>query len=108
MSSFPGPQKNKMDAFIYHLYEGHQDKKLSKQDILHQVEAAPFAADTQVFFEELPDRSYNEDELIKQLNDIITRRGRAHAIGGTLQKLNSIPPDWQQAYNDYFGPEHHH
>lgn len=52
----------------------------------------------QVFFEELPEGSYDQDSLIKELNRIIEQRGRAHAIGGLLEKREQIPEEWEKAY----------
>lgn len=97
-SSFPGPQKNKMEFFIAKIYRGDSRKTLSKQDIMSKVRPFPFASDVQIFFEELPNGDYTEKQLIDKLNDIITSRGRADAIGGTLTELQQIPPDWEQAY----------
>lgn len=100
--SFPGPQKNKMEFFIYRLYQGNPKQELSKQGIMAKVRPFPFSPDVQVFFEELPDRSFDEDQLIKELNRIITKRGRADAIGGTLHRLDHIPPEWEQAWREYY------
>lgn len=96
--SFPGPQKDKIEYFVYELYKGNSGKKISKQDIMPKVQKWHFAPDTQVFFEELPDQSFDEQGLINALNHVITSRGRAQAIGGTIQKVTNVPPDWQQAH----------
>jgi hypothetical protein len=103
MANFPGPEKNKMEAFIYHLYEGKEGTRLSKQEIVSRAYAGHLATDVQVFFEEIPDGNYTEDRLIEALNHVITRRGREHAIGGTLKRLHSIPPNWQDAYQQTYG-----
>ena len=101
-SSFPGPQKNKMEFFIAKIYGGNKNNKLSKQEIMDKVRPFQFAPDVQVFFEGLPGGQYTEQQLIDKLNAIITSRGRAHAIGGTLQRLNQIPPEWETAYQDIY------
>lgn len=98
MASFPGPQKTKIETFIYHLYEGKKGQKLSKNEIMPRVQRFEFAPDVQVFFEQLPEGSYDQDSLIHELNRIIESRGRAPAIGGLIEKREQIPPDWEEAY----------
>ena len=75
-----------------------------KQQIMSQVQTFPSASDVQVFFEELPEGSYDQHELVNQLNQIITRRGRAQAIGGILDlhTVQHIPPNWEQAYHERY------
>ncbi len=102
MSDFPGPQKNKIEFFVHHLYEGKGGKKLSKEEIRQAASRFQFAPDVEVFFKEIPEGSYSEDELIDQLNRVITSRGREQAIGGTLHKLTHVPPEWQHAYEQYY------
>ncbi len=100
MGSFPGPQKNKIETFIYHLYEGKEGRKLSKSEIIPKVQNFMFAADEEIFFKELPEGSYDEDSLIRELNRIIQQRGRVHAIGGLLEKRRQIPEEWERAYRE--------
>ncbi len=91
-----------MEFFIHRLYQDRPNHKLSKQQIMPQVQAFPFASDVQVFFEELPNGSYDQHELVNQLNQIITRRGRAQAIEGTLDlhTVQHTPPAWGQVYHE--------
>ena len=101
MPSFPGSQKNKIEFFIHRLYQGHEGEKLSKSEIMPKVQAFPFAPDEQVFFEELPDRSYSQKELVKALNDIMQRRGRVQAMGGLLdiRNVEHPPAEWEEAFH---------
>jgi hypothetical protein len=100
--SFPGPQKNKMEFFIHRLYDGRHGQQLTKDTLMPKVEAFAFAPDVQVFFEELPDGSYDEPGLVRALNTVITRRGRADAIGGTLAVLDTVPQGWEEAYQEEY------
>jgi hypothetical protein len=77
-------QKDKIQSFIDNLYQ-KENKKISKEDILSQVQKAKFAADVVVFFKELPDQEYDENSLINALNNVIHERGREDAIGGLLR-----------------------
>ncbi len=104
MAGFPS-QKAKMETFVYYLYEGKKGKKLSKQETLSRVSGFKFAPDEEVFFKELPEGSYDEDSLIQALNRVIQSRGRAHAIGGMLEKRTQIPQEWQTAYHQMLRAE---
>ena len=99
MPAFPN-QKTKMETFIHFLYEGRKGRKLSKQEILPKVYDFKFAADEEIFFKELPEGSYDEESLIRELNRIIESRGRASAIGGLLEKREHIPEQWERAYKE--------
>jgi len=79
-------QKDKIDSFVSNIFQQNKGKKLSKQNILSMAESASFAADIVIFFKDLPDKSYDEDSLIDELNNIIHSRGRESAIGGLLRK----------------------
>lgn len=95
-----------MEAFVYHLFKDEHKDRVSKQNLMPQVRQTKFVPDVEIFFKELPDRTYTEDDLINELNTIIQQRGRADAIGGTLERIDSIPPDWQHSYQEYFGQLH--
>lgn len=77
--------KERISSFIQQLYGGNKDRKLSKQDIVSKASSETFSADVEIFFKALPEKSYDEDNLIENLNAIITQRNRVDAVGGKIE-----------------------
>lgn len=78
-------EKDKISDFIQQLYGENKKMKLSKQDIVSQMSSAVFPADVEVFFKELPEQAYDENNLVNNLNSIIERRKRVESVGGKIE-----------------------
>jgi hypothetical protein len=79
-------EKDRISSFIHQLYGEKSEKQIAKKDIISRASSQVFPADVEIFFKELPEQSYDETKLIDNLNSIISRRDRANAIGGLLER----------------------
>jgi hypothetical protein len=91
----PGPQKNKMELFVHRIYREEGHEQLDKGEVVKRAQRFEFAPDVEVFFKEIPERSYDEAGLIDELNRTVEKQGREKAIGGKLQKREEIPDEWR-------------
>lgn len=105
--SFPGPQKEMVEKFIFRLFEERRGGTATKEDILVRAEPFALAPDVLVFFEALPERPLREDELIAELNSIIERFGRTNEFGGLLEKIDHTPEGRKEAYRPLYESRKH-
>lgn len=73
-----------MQSFIDGIYPG-QIEPIPRDEIVVKARQAGLAEDIQAFIEDLPGRSYTRQALVKELNDIIERHGKASEVGGKLK-----------------------
>lgn len=74
-SAFSGDQKHDITYFVHLLYQGNPHQTLSKQQIIEMTQGAfPSEPDVRQLFEELPDRSYDEQELSNTMSKLIKEK----------------------------------
>lgn len=77
-------QFDKIASFVQNLFQ-NKGESLSRQEILNKSQQAELDFDDKSVFNDLPDKSYNKDDLMSTLKNIVEKRG-VSSIGSMFRK----------------------
>lgn len=77
-------QFDKIESFVLSLFQ-NKGGSVSKQEILNKSQQADLSSDDRSIFDDLPDRSFNKDDLLKTLKSVAGKQG-VSKIGRMFKK----------------------